>query len=216
MSQRPRGEKREKLESGRSNQNIVTNEKFWKKVVMNEEFVQNSVMNAQIDPKVVMDGGCNNEKPSNQSLLEEFVDENEQWLLIEIPNRDPFFVTQDLEGHSASSDQHTKKFVSLREGLHVMMQCCMRQHFGDRYRLHEHPRGHASWRDPTMRKFTKESTTYFVKGPVCRWNIQKMRSESSEYVRKTTVFTTNSWRIKKSLGELHLKSMRRKFGRAIG
>ena len=37
-----------------------------------------------------------------------------------------------------------------------------------------------------MRKFTKESTTYFVKGPVCRWNVQKMRTESSEFVRKTT------------------------------
>ena len=45
-----------------------------------------------------------------------------------------------------------------------------------------------------MRKFTKESTTYFVKGLVCRWNVQKMRSESSEYVRKTTSFFANSWR----------------------
>ena len=50
-----------------------------------------------------------------------------------------------------------------------------------------------------MRKFTKESTTYFVKGPVCRWNVQKMRSESSEYVWKTTGFFTNSWRIKIAL-----------------
>ena len=50
-----------------------------------------------------------------------------------------------------------------------------------------------------MRNFTKESTTYFVKGPVCRWNVQKMRSESSEYVRKTTGFFTNSWRIKIAL-----------------
>ena len=50
-----------------------------------------------------------------------------------------------------------------------------------------------------MRKFTKESTTYFVKGPVCRWNVQKMRSESSEYVLKTMGFFTNSWRIKIAL-----------------
>ena len=50
-----------------------------------------------------------------------------------------------------------------------------------------------------MRKFTKESTTYFVKGPKCKWNIQKVRSESSEYVRKTTGFFTNSWRIKIAL-----------------
>ena len=50
-----------------------------------------------------------------------------------------------------------------------------------------------------MRKFTKESTTYFVKGPVRRWNVQKVRSESTEYGRKTTGFFTNSWRIKIAL-----------------
>ena len=50
-----------------------------------------------------------------------------------------------------------------------------------------------------MRKFTKESTTYFVNGPVCRWNVQKMRSESSEYVRKATGFFTNSCIIKIAL-----------------
>ena len=92
-----------------------------------------------------------------------------------------------------------KKLMSLRGGLHVVMQCYMRQHSADRYWLHEHPGGRASWRELTMRKFTKESTTYFVKGPVCRWNVQKMRSELSEYVRKTTGFFTNSWRIKIAL-----------------
>ena len=54
-------------------------------------------------------------------------------------------------------------------------------------------------RASTMRKFKKESTTHFVKGPVCRWNVQKVRSKSSEYVRKTTGFFTNSWRIKIAL-----------------
>ena len=47
-----------------------------------------------------------------------------------------------------------------------------------------------------MRKFTKESTTYFVKGSVCRRNIHKMQSELSENVRKSTGFFTNSWRIR--------------------
>ena len=137
-------------------------------------------------------------------------------LLIGIPSRDPFFVTQYLERHSASSDQHMKKLMSLREGLHVMMQCHMRRHFADRYWLREHPGGHASWREPTMRKLTKESTTYFVKGLVCRWNVQRMPPESSEYVRKTTGFFTNSWRIKKALESYFQKSMHRKFGREIG
>ena len=114
---------------------------------------------------------------------------------MEIASRDPFLVTQYLERHSVSADQHMKKVMSLREGLHLMMQCYTRQHFTDRYWPHEHPGGHASWREP-LRKFTKESTTHFVKGPLGKWNAQKMRSESSEYVRKTTGSFTNSWRIK--------------------
>ena len=120
--------------------------------VMDGKFVKNFVMDAKIDPKVVMDlsifkiGGWNSLQPSNQNFLEEFVDKNEPWLLIGIPSRDPFLVRQYLERHSASSEQRMKKLMSLREGLHVMMQCYMRQHFGGSYWLHEHPGGHASWR----------------------------------------------------------------------
>ena len=129
----------------KSNQKTVTNEELVHNGVMIEELVQNGVMNAKIGPKVVMDlsifdiGGWNSLQPINQKLLEEFVDENEPWLLIGIPSTDP------LERHSVSSDQHMKILMSLREGLHVMMQCYMRQHFADRYWLHEHPGRHASY-----------------------------------------------------------------------
>ena len=131
-------------------QNDVMNEKLFQSVVMNENFVKNCVMNAQIDPNVVTDlsifkiGGWNSVQSSSQTGLEEFNYENEPWLLVGIPSRDPFHVTQYLERHSAVSDQHMKKFMSLREGFHVMMQCYVRQHFADRYWLHEHPGGHAS------------------------------------------------------------------------
>ena len=36
--------------------------------------------------------------------MEEFIDENEPWLLIGVPSRDPFIVAQYLERHSVSSD----------------------------------------------------------------------------------------------------------------
>ena len=39
--------------------------------------------------------------------------------------------TKNLD--SASSDQHMKTLMSLREGLHVMMQCYLRQHNAERY-----------------------------------------------------------------------------------
>ena len=111
-----------------------TSEKSNQKFLMIAEFVKNSAMNAKIGPKVVMEltmfkiGGWNNLQPRNPKLLEEFMDEHEPWSLIGIPNRDPFTVTQHFGRHCASSDQHLKGLMSLREGLHVMMQCYMRQH----------------------------------------------------------------------------------------
>ena len=109
----------------KSNQKIVMDEELVQNDVMDEEsvhngvmveqFVKNFVMDAKIDPKVVMDlsifkiGGWNSLRPINQNLLEEFIDENELWLLIGFPSRDPFLVTQYLERHSVISDRHMKK-----------------------------------------------------------------------------------------------------------
>ena len=73
-----------------------------------------------------------------------------------------------------------------------MMQCYMRQHFADRYMNIQVERTYDE-------EIHKRINTYFVKGLVCRWNVQKMRPESSECVRKTTGFFTHSWRIKMSL-----------------
>ena len=120
-------------------QKIVMDEELVQNDVIDGKFVKNFVMDAKIGPKVVMDlsiskiGGWNSLHPSNQNLLEEFIHKNEPWLMIGIPSRDPFLVTQYLERHSASSDQHMKKLMSLREGIHVMMQYFLRQHFADRY-----------------------------------------------------------------------------------
>ena len=44
-----------------------------------------------------------------------------------------------------------------------------------------------------------ERINHFVKRLECRWNVQKMRSASSEFVQKTTGLFTNSWRTKRAL-----------------
>ena len=96
----------------KSDQKVVMDEKINPKIVMDEELVQNdvmaekliqnNVMNAKIDPKVVMDlsifkmGGWNSLQPINQKLFDEFIGENEPWLLNGIPSRDPSIVTQFL------------------------------------------------------------------------------------------------------------------------
>ena len=82
---------------GKFAKNFVMNEDLVHIGVMNGKIVKNFVMDAKIDPKVVVDlsifqiGGWNSLQPINQNWLEEFIDENEPWLLIGIPNRDSFF-----------------------------------------------------------------------------------------------------------------------------
>ena len=187
----------ESWKTWKSNQKIVIDEELVQNGVMDEKIVKNFVMDAKIDPKVVMDlsiikiGGWNSLQPINQNLLGGFIDQNEPWWLIGIPSRDSFFVTQYLERHLASSDPHMKELMPLREGVHERMQCDMRQHFAERYWLHEHPRRHPSWKEPTRMKFMNMPS-----------ECAKMRSESSEYMWKTTGAFINSWRIKKSLGVL--------------
>ena len=111
-------------------QNIVMDEELIQKIVMDEELIQNGVMDekivknlvmhAKIDPKVVMDlsifkiGGWNILQPSNRKLLEEFIDENELWLLIRIPSKDSFFMIKVLGTTSC-------EFGSAREGIDATM-----------------------------------------------------------------------------------------------
>ena len=152
----------------------------------------------------------------NRNLLEESIDENEPWLLIGIPSRDPFLVTQYLERHSVSSVQHMKKLMSLREGLYVLMQCYMRQHFAGRYWLHEHPGGQASWRESTMRKFTKRinhvlsERTWCADGLFRRHDHNRLNMFGKQRVSSQTVGES------KQLWRVTLKSVHRKFGRETG
>ena len=191
-------------------QNDVLNEELVQNGAMNDKFVRNFVMEAKIDAKVVMDlsifkiGWWNSLQPINQNLLEEFLDKNEPWLLIGIRSRDPFLVTQYRERHSVSSDQHMKKLMSLREGLHVMMQCnaTCDSTFADGYWLHEHPGGHASRREPTMMKTTKRINHVFCERTCVQLECsERMQSESSEYVRKNNGFLHKQLENQNSLGE---------------
>ena len=81
-----------------------------------KKFVQNFVMNAKIDK------GCDGSVHIQKWWMEQFAtrqskfvggfpDENERWLLIGIPSRNPFLVIQYLERQFASSDQHMKKLM---------------------------------------------------------------------------------------------------------
>ena len=176
-------------------------------------------MDAKIDPKVVMDlsifkiGGWSELQPSDHKSLEKFTEENMPQLLVGFLKQRSILCYTILEGTLWEFRSTLKNLISFREGLRVMIQYYKRQHSADFYWLHEHLGGPASWRESMTRKLAKESTTYYIRGPVCKWNIHMMQSE---YVRKTTGFFTNSWSIPNRIGELFLQSLHGKFGRETG
>ena len=70
----------------------------------------------------------------------EFIEETEsRLLLIEIPSGDSSLMTRCLEQLCVRPDLNVKELMPLREGVHDMMQCDVRQHFAERYWLQEHP-----------------------------------------------------------------------------
>ena len=130
----------------KSNQKIAMDEELVQEIVMDEELVQYGVMDGKF-VKVVLDlsifkiGGWNILQPSNQKLLEEWINENNPRLLIGIPSRDSFFTKE--------SRWQSRLSTLLCEDLHEIMQCHERQHFVASNDLHEHPKRHSSWSSPT-------------------------------------------------------------------
>ena len=74
------------------------------------------------------DSGKQVSKTLQKTNTREVMDLNEPQLLVRIPKRDPRLLTQHPEKYFESSDQHMKILMFLREGLHVTMHFCMRQH----------------------------------------------------------------------------------------
>ena len=150
-------------------------------------------MNVTIGSKFVMGlsilkiSGWNNLQPNNHIYWRSLSMRMTRGCWSEFKTEIPSFVAQYLQRHSVISDQHVKKLV---------MQCCARQYVADCWWLHGHHGGHVSWREPTMRKFTKSSKTYVARVLVCRWITHKIQSKRIECVRKLVGFYTISWRIK--------------------
>ena len=134
-------------------QNIEMDE-LYQHVSMGEKIVKNFLMGAEIDPKVEMDlsmfeiGGWKILQLSDRKLLEEFTEEAATVaLLIGTLSRDSSLV------------MHYVKELMFPRGRHLtMVQCYRRHHFAARNNLHEHPRGHSSWRTSARMKFMKIGT----------------------------------------------------------
>ena len=103
--------------------------------------------------------------------------------LIGILSRDSFLMIEYLEQPPVCGNPKVKEskwqsrlLTLLCEGLCESPVPLQRPHFAASNDLHEHPRGHSSWRESTRMTFMNIQMGY-----------SKMRSEPSEYVWKTSV-----------------------------
>ena len=114
-------------------------------------------MDTQIDPMVGMDlpffkiGGWKILQLSNRKVVEEFIEETATVALL---------VGNLLSRDSSLVIHNVKELMFPREGLREMVQCYRRQHFAASNDLHEHPRGHSSWREYTRMKFMNIQMEY--------------------------------------------------------
>ena len=120
-----------------------------------------------------------------------------------IRSEEPWFVTggppcesfSSLQRLSAQKGDPDKKQSKRERGEHLLkaaVRCYLEQYNSGRYFLHEHPKGADSWSLEVIRRVSSKPGVYQVSGPMCRWGLEAEDSMGSGYVRKETMFLTNS------------------------
>ena len=87
-----------------------------------------------------------------------------------------------------------------RERLRRSMRCCRQQRDQGGWFLHEHPKDAGSWLEPEVKELREMPDVFTVQSPMCRFGM-RMEDDKGEmgYVRKETLWMTNSWYIAEEL-----------------
>ena len=87
-----------------------------------------------------------------------------------------------------------------RERLRRSMRCCRQQKDQGGWFLHEHPKDAGSWLEPEVEELRMMPDVFTVQSPMCRFGM-KMEDNNGKmgYVRKETLWMTNSWYIAEEL-----------------
>ena len=170
-------------------------------------------MNAKIDPKVEMgsvlfQNWWMEQFPSHQSKIIGRI----CWWQRTVGCWSEFQAEIHSKWHS-TWDRHSVSLDQRNEEIDVTSwrSSWMRQHSADGYWLHEHSREDMHCGENLRSgNSQKERTTHFMKKMCGRWNVKKMRSESSEYVRKTTGSSQTVGESKEFFSELLRRRMPKK------
>ena len=138
-------------------------------------------------------------KKADQEELDRLIEKEKPFLLIGSPPCCAFSPLQNLSKDKRSAEDSER---IREEGLRHLRVACKnywKQHRAGRLFLHEHPKGASSWKEPEVLSMINEEWIFLVEGPMCRWGMVAEDNQGKGFVRKETVFLTNSPELAKVL-----------------
>jgi hypothetical protein len=124
--------------------------------------------------------------------LEKVQKDEDPYFLIGSPPCEVFSSMWNIGKYNRDPRRNMEMLSRGRKHLRTSIEAYRRQMARGRYFVHEHPAGANSWKTPEAQEFSKDPRVFFVKGPMCRWDMQQEDMHGVGHIRKNTGWWTNS------------------------
>eukprot|EP00435_Cladocopium_sp_Y103_P034158 s1161_g8.t1 len=133
------------------------------------------------------------DKDADYAQVLDLIALEQPYLVTSSPPCTTFCPLRRLSNHKRSPEVVAEEEEIGRERLRRSMKCCEQQADQGGLFLHEHPKDAGSWKEPEVVEIRNRPDVYVVQSPMCRFGMKLENNEGvMEYVRKETLFMTNS------------------------
>ncbi len=136
----------------------------------------------------------------DQRSLKKLLRQRKPLLLIGSPPCGPFSPLQNLNKNRRTEEENEKIRQEGKTHLKVCADSYKEQYHRGRLFLHEHPKPAGSWQEPEIKEVQELPGVFTVQSPMCKWHMVAEDGEGVGYVRKETLWMTNSKILAEALG----------------
>ncbi|CAK9026272.1 unnamed protein product [Durusdinium trenchii] len=134
--------------------------------------------------------------------LEAIIENEEPWLVTGSPPCGPFSSLRSLSDYKRDPTVVAEEIRVGKERVKTSVQMYKKQYDAGRYFLHEHPELSKAWDMPEVKEFESLPGVYRVRSTMCCWKMVLKGREQEGYVRKPTVWLTNSKKLAEVLNQI--------------
>lgn len=134
--------------------------------------------------------------------LEAIIENEEPWLVTGSPPCGPFSSLRSLSDYKRDPTVVAEEIRVGKERVKTSVQMYKKQYDAGRYFLHEHPELSKAWDMPEVKELESLPGVYRVRSTMCCWKMVLKGREQEGYVRKPTVWLTNSKKLAEVLNQI--------------